>query len=57
MNQDADLTVQDILDAEPLMHISDEARERGTCSTCGQPFKDPACSTSHAIAKRDLGLL
>lgn len=52
-----DLTVDDILDAEPLQHLTDEARERGTCGQCGEPFKARACGPTHALIKLELGLI
>lgn len=52
-----DLTVDNILAAEPTQHITDEARERGTCSQCGGPFGARAWGPSHSLAKRDLGLI
>ncbi|MEW9530711.1 hypothetical protein [Microbispora sp. NPDC049125] len=56
-NPDRELTVEDILDAEPIQHITDEARERGTCSQCGNSFSARACGPTHAVAKRELGLI
>lgn len=56
-DRDSELTAQDILDAEPAQHITDEARECGTCGQCGKPFSARACGPTHALAKRELGLI
>ena len=49
-------TVAELEQSVPDMAVTGEARKRGTCGSCDQPFPARACGPTHAIIKRQLEL-